>query len=156
MRGRTLRIDPADPEKVASNWDLVCVAPGLERGVADYQRFVRRHEHLHAPCEDGSIESGVSHVHPELSPYAPPDATHFAELNALSLARARDRAAARARWRIGEPYRAVELPALLVRRSSRDGRLGTGHAGRPGGARQAALVAAAGKSGGGASRSPCR
>ena len=115
MRGRTLRIDPADPEKVASNWDLVCVAPGLERGVADYQRFVRRHEHLHAPCEDGSIESGVSHVHPELSPYTPPDAAHFAELNALSLARARDRAAARARWRIGEPYRAVELPALLVR-----------------------------------------
>jgi superfamily II DNA or RNA helicase len=115
MRGRTLRLDPADPEKLASNWDLVCVAPGLERGVADYARFVRRHEHLHAPCEDGSIESGISHVHPELSPYAPPGPEHFPALNALSLARARDRDAARARWRIGEPYRAVELPALLVR-----------------------------------------
>ena len=115
MRGRTLRLDPADPEKVASNWDLVCVAPGLERGAADYGRFVRRHEHLHAPCEDGSIESGVSHVHPELSPFAPPPAEDFAELNALALARARDPAAARARWRIGEPYRAVELPALLAR-----------------------------------------
>ena len=77
MRGRTLRLDPADPDKVASNWDLVCVAPELERGVADYERFVRRHAHLHAPCEDGSIESGVSHVHPELSPYAPPPAADF-------------------------------------------------------------------------------
>jgi superfamily II DNA or RNA helicase len=115
MRGRTLRLDPDDPAKLASNWDLVCVAAGLERGTADYGRFVRRHAHLHAPCEDGSIESGVSHVHPELSPYAPPDTAHFATLNALSLARARDREAARARWRIGEPYRAEELPVLLAR-----------------------------------------
>lgn len=136
MRGRTLRLDPADPDKVASNWDLVCVAPGLARGVADYERFVRRHEHLHAPCEDGSIESGVSHVHPELSPYAPPGADHFAELNALSLTRARDREAARERWRIGDPYRAVELPALLAR--PRGGQVRTSHtladpepAGRP-------------------------
>ena len=116
MRGRTLRLDPADPDKVASNWDLVCVAPELERGVADYERFVRRHAHLHAPCEDGSIESGVSHVHPELSPYGPPPAADFPDLNAHALARAADPATARARWRIGEPYRAVELPALLVRR----------------------------------------
>ncbi|MEA2127019.1 MAG: hypothetical protein QOI80_3801 [Solirubrobacteraceae bacterium] len=121
MRGRTLRLDPGDPEKVASNWDLVCVAPGLERGVADYERFVRRHAHLHAPCEDGSIEAGVSHVHPELSPFAPPAAEQFSELNALARRRAADPAAARARWRIGEPYRAVELPALLVRARRRRG-----------------------------------
>jgi hypothetical protein len=119
MRGRTLRLDPADPEKLASNWDIVCVAPELERGVADYARFVRRHTHLHAPCEDGSIESGVSHVHPELSPFGPPPAEDFSELNAVALARAADPGAARARWRIGEPYRAVELPALLVRRTRR-------------------------------------
>jgi superfamily II DNA or RNA helicase len=116
MRGRSLRLDPRDAGKIASNWDVVCVAPGLERGVADYRRFVRRHAHLQAPCEDGSIESGVSHVHPELSPYAPPPAEDFAELNAATLARAADLEAARERWRIGEPYRAVELPALLVRR----------------------------------------
>ena len=58
MRGRALRLDPADPEKLASNWDVVCVAPDLARGIADYSRFVRRHSHLHAPCEDGSIETG--------------------------------------------------------------------------------------------------
>jgi len=115
MRGRSLRLDPQNPEKTASNWDIVCVAPNLERGVADYGRFVRRHTHLLAPCEDGSIESGVSHVHPRLNPYAPPRADEFAALNAAALARARDPAGARERWRIGDPYRAVELPALLVR-----------------------------------------
>jgi hypothetical protein len=41
MRGRSLRLDPGDPEKVASNWDVVCVAPDLVRGSADYERPVR-------------------------------------------------------------------------------------------------------------------
>ncbi|HTX00117.1 MAG TPA: hypothetical protein VMD59_15140 [Acidimicrobiales bacterium] len=31
MRGRSLRLDPADPTKMASNWDVVCVAAGLAR-----------------------------------------------------------------------------------------------------------------------------
>jgi superfamily II DNA or RNA helicase len=121
VRGRSLRLDPARPEKVASNWDVVCVAPGLERGRADYQRFVRRHDHLHAPCEDGSIETGVSHVHPELSPFVPPDPGRFAALNAHALARAAAWEAARHRWRVGAAYRGVDLPALLVRRRERGG-----------------------------------
>ena len=75
MRGRSLRLDPGDPEKLASNWDVVCVAPDLVRGSADYERFVRKHLHLYAPADDGEIEAGPSHVHPELGPFAPPPAT---------------------------------------------------------------------------------
>ena len=71
MRGRSLRLDPADPGKVASNWDVVCVAPGHAQGDADYDRFVRKHRHLHAPADDGTLEAGVGHVHPDLSPFAP-------------------------------------------------------------------------------------
>jgi superfamily II DNA or RNA helicase len=115
MRGRSLRLDPGDPDKLASNWDVVCVAPELGRGRADYDRFVRRHLHLLAPCEDGTIESGPSHVHPSLSPYGPPPAESFAELNAEQRSRAGDRDGARERWAIGDPYRAVELDALVVR-----------------------------------------
>jgi superfamily II DNA or RNA helicase len=119
MRGRSLRIDPADPDKLASNWDVVCVAPELERGHADYGRFIRRHAHLHAPCEDGTIETGPSHVHPELSPYGPPPAGEFGAINAAQRARAIDRLAARERWRIGTPYRGVDLDALVVRKPRR-------------------------------------
>ena len=36
VRGRTLRLDPDDPAKVADNWDVVCVAEGHVRGDADY------------------------------------------------------------------------------------------------------------------------
>ena len=115
MRGRSLRLDPRDPAKLASNWDVVCVAPDLGRGHADYLRFVRRHAHLHAPCEDGTIETGPSHVHPELSPYGPPPETRFTAINVEQRDRAQDRDAARERWQVGVPYRGVDLDALVVR-----------------------------------------
>ena len=91
------------------------------RGTGDYERFVRKHLHLFAPAEDGEVEAGPSHVHPELGPFAPPPVERFAALNAEQLARAADRDAARERWQIGTPYRGVELPTLLVRRPRRRG-----------------------------------
>jgi superfamily II DNA or RNA helicase len=104
MRGRSLRLDPADPDKIASNWDVVCVAPRLARGVADYRRFVRKHLHLFAPCEDGEIEAGPSHVHPDLDPLAPPRTEVFGEINRAMRERATAHREARERWAIGQPY----------------------------------------------------
>jgi superfamily II DNA or RNA helicase len=115
MRGRSLRLDPGDPEKLASNWDVVCVAPDLTRGSADYERFVRKHLHLYAPADDGEIEAGPSHVHPELGPFAPPAASRFADVNRAMVARAADREEARERWRLGEGYRGADLRTLVVR-----------------------------------------
>ena len=114
MRGRSLRLDPADPEKVASNWDVVCVAPRHAQGDADYERFVRKHRHLHAPADDGTLEAGVGHVHPDLSPFAPPPADHFAAIARAMTLRAADRDAARARWRIGTPYEGHEVETLVL------------------------------------------
>ncbi|WP_026910464.1 DEAD/DEAH box helicase family protein [Patulibacter minatonensis] len=124
MRGRTLRLDPADDGKISSNWDVVCIAADLARGTADHDRFVRRHAHLRAPCEDGSIESGVSHVHPTLSPYLPPADEDHAALNASAAARTADHHAARERWRVGEPYVGEDVPVLLVGAAA--GRTGAG------------------------------
>jgi superfamily II DNA or RNA helicase len=122
MRGRSLRLDPSDADKLASNWDVVCVAPALARGIADYARFVRRHTHLRAPCEDGSIEAGVSHVHASLSPYLPPASDAITGLNRDAVTRAADRSGARQRWRIGEPYVGEDVPVLFVRRQVGHGR----------------------------------
>jgi hypothetical protein len=115
MRGRSLRLDPDDPAKLASNWDVVCVAPDLVRGSADYARFVRKHVHLYAPADDGEIEAGPSHVHPELSPFAPPPAARLAGLNRAMLGRAAAVDEARERWQIGEPYRGADLRTLVAR-----------------------------------------
>jgi superfamily II DNA or RNA helicase len=137
MRGRSLRLDPGDPDKLASNWDVVCVAPDLTRGSADYQRFVRKHLHLYAPAEDGEIEAGPSHVHPELGPFAPPPASRFADINAAMLRRAADRNEARERWRLGDPYRGADLRTLVARQRIKGGQtplgpdLGFGSGARP-------------------------
>ncbi len=43
LRGRSVRLHPGWPRKVAHNWDVVCVAPDHPRGDRDLERFVRRH-----------------------------------------------------------------------------------------------------------------
>jgi superfamily II DNA or RNA helicase len=115
MRGRSLRLDPADPAKIASNWDVVCVAPELARGTGDYQRFVRKHLHLFAPSEDGVIEAGPSHVHPDLGPFTPPPADAFTAINQHMRRRVQDYDTARQRWGIGQSYLGEELATLVVR-----------------------------------------
>ena len=120
MRGRSLRLDPDDPLKVASNWDIVCVAPDLVRGSADYERFVRKHLNLFAPAEDGEVEAGPVARAPGARPVRRRRrSSASATLNRELLARAADRDGARERWQIGTPYRGVELPTLLVRRRRR-------------------------------------
>jgi len=114
-RGRALRLDPQDPAKIASNWDIICVAPELTRGAGDYQRFVRKHLHVFAPSEDGAIEAGPSHVHPALGPFAPPPDTDFAAINQSMAERIAGRENARQRWRIGEPYQGAQLQTLVIR-----------------------------------------
>jgi superfamily II DNA or RNA helicase len=113
-RGRVLRLDPRDPDKIASHWDIVCLAPELVRGTADYERFVRKHQHLFAPAEDGAIEAGPSHVHPALGPFAPPPGSSFDEINREMTRRAAGREQARDRWRIGQPYAGSEQQTLVV------------------------------------------
>jgi hypothetical protein len=45
IRGRSLRLDPAWPRKVAHNWDVVCYSKKFDRGDTDLRRFVARHAH---------------------------------------------------------------------------------------------------------------
>ncbi|MBO3747714.1 DEAD/DEAH box helicase family protein [Streptosporangiaceae bacterium NEAU-GS5] len=103
-RGRGLRIDPAWPDKVANTWSVVCVAAGHPKGAADWQRFVRKHDGYYGVTDAGEIMAGVSHVHPALSPYAPPPEADFGAFNATMLIRAAERHRVRALWRVGEPY----------------------------------------------------
>jgi hypothetical protein len=115
MRGRTLRLDPNLPRKVADNWDVVCVAPDHPRGANDYVRFVRKHTQYFAPTTEGEIESGVSHVHHALSPFGPPGVGTFGEVNSTMLTRAEDREGAYQRWAIGTPYDNAQIDTVRVR-----------------------------------------
>ncbi len=130
MRGRSLRLDPRLPRKVADNWDVVCVAPQDARGLADYKQFVRKHENYYALSATGEIECGVSHVDPALSPFGPPPGGEMSGLNQRTLARIGRRDAAYDQWKIGQPYRNVETQTVRVHFSRSLGLSGRGVPGR--------------------------
>lgn len=108
LRGRSIRINTQDPlgtRKVANNWDVVCIAPQLEKGLNDYQRFARKHSGYFGISDDGQIEQGVGHVHPSLSELTPAEVfTHYPEFNEEMLTRALVRDQIYDLWKVGEPY----------------------------------------------------
>ena len=115
-RGRALRTDPTWPDKVATNWTVVCVSEAHPKGDNDWSRLVRKHQGFHGVDADGDIVDGVAHIDASFSPYAPPPVAEFDGLNARMLVAAADRDAIREAWEVGEPYQDVTLASLRVRR----------------------------------------
>jgi hypothetical protein len=113
-RGRALRLDAGWPGKVADNWGVVCVTGDHPKGAADFDRFARKHDRYFALAQTGDIVSGVAHVDPRLSPYAPPPEADFDTLNATMLRRAGERDGARERWAIGTPFADESVATVTV------------------------------------------
>ncbi|OQA23143.1 MAG: Type III restriction enzyme, res subunit [Chloroflexi bacterium ADurb.Bin360] len=132
LRGRSIRLDPRWPHKVAHNWDVVCVAPTYEKGGLDLSRFVRRHaqywgvvpeSRLQALVNDagallsgegglpadgrGRIVKGVGHVDPDLAyqlATRPLKQITFAQFTQRMLQQIPRRERTYALWGIGEEY----------------------------------------------------
>lgn len=119
-RGRALRTDPTWPDKVATNWTVVCVSEAHPKGDNDWSRLVRKHQGFHGVDADGDIVDGVAHIDASFSPYAPPPVDSFDALNARMLVTAAERDAIRDAWKVGEPYQDVTLASLRVRRPASD------------------------------------
>ena len=116
LRGRSFRLDKQWPEKVANNWDIVCLAEEFSKGFDDYNRFKRKHSRLYGVCDDGAIEKGVGHVHPgftEEGPEVIAETIHL--INEEMIMRARNRARTRDLWRIGEPFNATPKEAFELK-----------------------------------------
>ena len=71
-RGRALRIDPANPEKVALLWSVVCVQEGHVAGANDWERYARKHRGYFTVDETGAVVDGVAGVDSSFSDYHPP------------------------------------------------------------------------------------
>ena len=131
LRGRSIRLDPQSPDKVANNWDVVCIAPEFSKGLDDYRRFIAKHRTLFGITDDGAIEKGVGHVHAALTELKPEAASDDFEgsvrlLNDDMLARASRRSDARALWNIGAPYRGEPVRSIEARPFRYDGGSGGG------------------------------
>lgn len=120
LRGRSIRLDPNDPEKLANNWDVVCIAPEFTKGLDDYHRFIRKHRSVFGICDDGAIEKGVGHVHAAFTDLRPEllDGS-ISALNAEMLQRAARRGDVYQQWQIGEPYSAEPVRAVELRARKR-------------------------------------
>lgn len=116
LRGRSIRLNPGRPHKLANNWDVVCIAPEFTRGLDDYFRFLRKHETVFGICDDGAIEKGVGHVHAAFTELAPEllDGSVSA-LNADMLRRAARRELVYRQWRVGQPYSSEPVQAVEIR-----------------------------------------
>ena len=102
---------------MADNWSVVCVTGDHPKGAADFDRFARKHDRYFALAQTGDVVSGVAHVDPRLSPYAPPPGEQFDALNATMLRRAGERDGARERWAIGTSF--ADEPVATVTVASR-------------------------------------
>ena len=115
LRGRSLRLDPARPTKVASNWTVACIAEDHPRGDADYLRAARKHTWHLAPDSSGEISTGIGHCDPRLSPFTAPDADLREAVTAACLERATSRDQTRASWALGGDYAAQTTATLRLR-----------------------------------------
>lgn len=116
LRGRSFRLDKHWPEKVANNWDVVCVLPDSNLGDSDFKRFKRKHKNLYGVCDDGAIEMGVGHVHPGLTEREADEivSESMAAVNEEMLVRSRNRARTRGLWGIGQPWTGEAKQAIEV------------------------------------------
>ena len=112
LRGRSIRLDSHAPEKLANNWDVICLAPEFRKGLDDYARFAKKHNATYGVCEDGAIEKGPGHVHAAFTRLKPEKVEGAATaINDEMLKRVARRAEARTQWGIGEPYQGKPVQA---------------------------------------------
>lgn len=116
LRGRSFRLDPFVPEKLADNWDVVCLAPEFSKGLDDYARFIKKHQNIFGVTDDAAIEKGVGHVHPALTDLRPELLEgSVRDLNRDMLRRVALRQQTRDLWKIGTPYRGEPRHTLEMR-----------------------------------------
>ncbi|QDU78051.1 Type III restriction enzyme, res subunit [Bremerella volcania] len=116
LRGRSFRLDPQVPEKLADNWDVVCLAPEFSKGLDDYARFIKKHQNIFGVTDDSVIEKGVGHVHPALTDLRPELLEgSVRDLNRDMLARVTLRRETRDLWQIGTPYEGTPNHTLEMR-----------------------------------------
>ncbi len=119
LRGRSIRLDKEWPEKVANNWDIICLAEEFTNGFKDYARFEKKHKQLFGVCDDGAIEKGVGHVHAAFTEAEPEGISEGMTLfNDEMLKRSRNRPLTRKLWGIGQPFSALPKEAVETKCST--------------------------------------
>lgn len=115
MRGRALRSDPEDPDKVASVWHLAACEPGTEAGLEDLEALEQRFRTFVGLSRDGrSIESGLARL--QLPPLGSAADVEAAQVDQLEQLRSLDRIAGHWKTAIGLAHDGRVVPTLSLQR----------------------------------------
>ncbi|TYQ13070.1 UNVERIFIED_CONTAM: DNA or RNA helicases of superfamily II [Acetivibrio alkalicellulosi] len=116
LRGRSIRKSDDHPFKVANNWDVICVAPQMEKGYNDLNRLYRKHDQFYGICDDGQIQIGVNHIDPSLA-LSDRQLTieEFQNINVKMLDIAVKRKEAYDSWKIGQPFDNTEVGCCEIK-----------------------------------------
>jgi len=116
LRGRSFRRDEESPNKVANNWDVICLLPESRLGRSDFKRFKSKHASLYGVCDDKAIEKGPGHVHPGLSQRNAYSiiANTMGMMNEEMLNRSANRSRTTELWQIGKPFDLQEKKGIQV------------------------------------------
>ncbi len=117
LRGRSIRLDPKHPQKLANNWDIVCIDTDFAKGDQDFGRFLDKHKHVWGLGTHGKIIKGFYHVDEKLGFEFQSlgfKRIQYALVNWRMLAKASQRAQAYKDWKIGEPYSNFEYTATKL------------------------------------------
>jgi hypothetical protein len=120
IRGRSIRLDPARPRKVADNWDVVSVDRSQhEEGWSDLDRLAAKHRHAWGlRASDKRVVKGITHLDARLPqlrlPLIAPQRPSLEDINGASFRRARNRDRAYRAWGIGQPYDNFEFRATML------------------------------------------
>jgi superfamily II DNA or RNA helicase len=119
LRGRSIRLDPNNPTKLANNWDVVCIEKKFIRGDQDLIRFVKKHDRFYGIDIQGNIVKGIGHVHFQLLF----DLINLGygslltkQINQLMLWKSGSRKTIYQDWKIGEPYSNFYYSATQIRK----------------------------------------
>jgi hypothetical protein len=116
LRGRSIRKSNDEPRKVSNNWDVICVAPDMEKGYNDLKRLYRKHDQFYGICDDGQIQMGVNHIDPLLGEIGHElDDEDIKTINEKVLSAAINRAKAYEAWKVGEPYDNADLGCCEIK-----------------------------------------
>ncbi|MEC9092000.1 MAG: DEAD/DEAH box helicase family protein, partial [Planctomycetota bacterium] len=115
LRGRSIRLDSDVENKIANNWDVVCLAPEFLKGLTDYKRFCKKHTQIYGVTDDGVIEKGVGHVHPAFTEIKPVGVERVAALiSEEMLERADRRPQNYDLWGIGRPFQGIAAKSVSI------------------------------------------
>ena len=115
LRGRAVRLDPAQPSKVTSLWDVVVAH---EAAAGEWARARRRHLHWWGPDHRGHVVTGPAKASPLLERPHPPAQNELAAANQQSVQTLADHAGVRAAW-AALPSVGSAVPQLVVQHRSR-------------------------------------